>query len=426
MQLKKKKTSIAAALAAATSTLLAGSAVAQEQDVGWEIDTSVLYYGEQDDRVEDVSFTTRVARRWDDGRQFTLGITLDSLTGATPTGATPSNQPQTFTRPSARGQYTTPAGELPIDDTFKDSRTAGYLSWTQPFAEDWRGSVGVSFSTEYDYEHIGFNGSLARDINNGNTTVSGGFAYAQDEWDPQGDVPIALAEMGGIDDESNKIAGTQDKTVMDLLVGVTQVINQNTIVQVNYSYSQSEDYLNDPFKFLSVLDANGDNIPGQAGLNSYRFENRPDERTKHAVFAKMKTFVRGGALDASYRFHTDDWGIDSHTLDARYRFNLSERYYAEPHIRFYQQSEADFFQANLVAGAPLPIEASADYRLGEFTGTTIGIKLGRKLNNGSEVSGRLEYYSQSGDAKLVGVSQSSNVFPDLDAVIFQLNYRFHL
>ena len=213
---------------------------------------------------------------------------------------------------------------------------------------------------------------------------------------------------------------------MDLLIGVTQVINQSTIVQVNYSYSQSEDYLNDPFKFLSVLDANGDNIPGQAGLNSYRFENRPDERTKHAVFAKMKTFVRGGALDASYRFHTDDWGIDSHTLDARYRFNLSERYYAEPHIRFYQQSEADFFQANLVAGAPLPIEASADYRLGEFTGTTIGIKLGRKFNNGSEVSGRLEYYSQSGDAKLVGVSQSSNVFPDLDAVIFQLNYRFHL
>lgn len=425
MQLKKK-TSIAAALAAATSTLLTGNVTAQEQDVGWEIDTSVLYYGEQDDRVGDVSFATRVARRWDDGRQFTLGITLDSLTGATPTGAAPSNQPQTFTRPSARSQYTTQAGETPLDDTFKDSRTAGFVSWTQPMGDAWKGSVGLSFSTEYDYEHLGFNGSASREINQGNTTISGGFAYAQDEWDPQGGTPITLSEMRGIDDESNKIPGTQDKTVLDLLVGVTQVINQNTIVQVNYSYSQSEDYLNDPFKFLSVLDANGDNIPGQVGLNSYRFENRPNERTKHALFAKVKTYVRGGALDASYRFHTDDWGIDSHTLDMRYRFNLSQRYYAEPHLRIYQQSEADFYQANLVADAPLPVEASADYRLGEFTGTTIGVKLGRKFDNGSEVSGRLEYYSQSGDAKLVGVAQSRNVFPDLDAVIFQLNYRFHL
>ena len=177
---------------------------------------------------------------------------------------------------------------------------------------------------------------------------------------------------------------------------------------------------------VTARDANGDPIPGPAGLNSYRFEARPDERTKHSLFAKLKTYIGGGALDTSYRYMTDDWGIDSHTLDVRYRYNFSERNYVEPHVRFYNQSEADFFQANLIAGAPLPQEASSDYRLAEFTGTTFGVKFGHKFNNGNEASARVEWYNQDGDAKLTGVSNSADVFPELDAIIFQVSYRFHM
>jgi len=404
-----------------------GAALAAEtEDVGWEIDTSALFYGEQDDRVEDTSFALRVARLFEDGRQLTFGLTLDSLTGATPTGAVPLDQAQTFTRPSARGQYVTDVGELPLDDTFKDSRTAGYVNWTQPFGDDWSASVGLSFSTEYDYQHLGFNSSVSREVNAGNTTLSAGIAYAQDEWDPQGGIPIPLAEMNGTGITTNKMDATQDKTVADILFGVTQVISERMIAQVNYSFSQSDDYLNDPFKILTVLDANGDPVAGPAGLNSYRFENRPDERTQHSLFVKLKTYVGGGTLDTSYRYLTDDWGIDSHTVDVRYRFNISDRDYLEPHFRVYQQSEADFYQANLIAGAPLPQEASADYRLAEFTGTTFGLKYGHKFNNGNEASARVEWYNQSGDAKLVGVNNSRDVFPELDALIFQISYRFRL
>ena len=427
MQLKKKnKSAMSMALAAATSSLLGNAVLAQENDVGWEVDTSILYYSEDDDRVDDTSFALRVARKFEDGRQLVAGFTADSLTGASPTGAVPLDQPQTFTRPSANGQYVTQPGETPLDDTFKDSRAAGFVSWTQPFAEHWSGTAGLSFSTEYDYNHFGVNGSLSRDFNNDNTTVAAGFAYAQDEWDPEGGTPIPLSEMRGIGDLSNKTQSTEDKTVVDLLVGVTQIINERMLVQVNYSFSQSDDYLNDPFKFLTTLDVNGDPIPGPDGLNSYRFEARPDERTKHSLFAKLKTYIGGGALDTSYRYMTDDWGIDSHTLDVRYRYNFSERNYIEPHVRFYNQSEADFFQANLIAGAPLPQEASSDYRLAEFTGTTFGVKFGHKFNNGNEASARVEWYNQDGDAKLTGVSNSADVFPELDAIIFQVSYRFHM
>ncbi|NOX52023.1 MAG: DUF3570 domain-containing protein [Gammaproteobacteria bacterium] len=426
MQLNKKK-SIAAVIATATASLMSQAIAADNNDKRWEIDTSVLYYGEQDDRIEDVSFATRIAREFEDGRQLTFGLTVDSLTGATPTGAVELNQPQTFTRPSARGQYVTAPGTLPLDDSFKDSRTAGYVSWSQPFGDNWAYSAGFSFSTEYDYQHLGVNGSVSRELNNNNTTLSAGFAYAQDEWDPEGGVPNPLSELAGVGNQSNKSNANPEKTVVDLLFGVTQVINERMIAQLNYSYSKSDDYLNDPYKFLTVLDTSGQPVSGPGGLFSYRFENRPDERTKHSLFAKLKTFIGGGALDTSYRYLTDDWGINSHTLDFRYRFNLNEQNYVEPHIRYYVQGQADFYMPNLSASLPIPVEASADYRLGDFNATTIGVKFGHKFDGGSEISARIEWYQQDGEAKLHSVSGSNaDVFPDLDAVIFQLSYRFRI
>jgi len=423
VQLKGKKSPLSLALATATSSLLTGAAAAvADGDVGWEINSSVLYYGEQDDRVQDASLTLAGTRRYEDGRQLSLGITLDSLTGASPTGAAPSSQPQTFTSPSAIRQYVIEPSATPTDDTFKDSRSAAYASWTQPLDEGWSATAGLSFSTEFDYQHIGINGSISHEFDKGNRTISAGFALAQDQLDPEGGVPVPLAEMRGVDIQSNKIGGTRDKTVKDLLLGVTQVISENMIAQVNYSYSQSDDYLNDPYKFLSVLDNQGDLIPGPDGLNSYRFEQRPDKRIKHSLFAKLKTYIRGGALDTSYRFMTDDWGLDSHTIDLRYRINFSAGSYIQPHVRLYTQSQADFFKANLAAADPLPVYVTADYRLAEFRGTTLGLKFGHHLKNGNELSARIEWYNQSGKANLL--HNSRNVFPDLDALIVQLNYRF--
>jgi len=47
---------------------------------------------------------------------------LDTLTGASATGAVAQPNAQTFSRPSGDGQYTTSPNELPLDDTFRDTR----------------------------------------------------------------------------------------------------------------------------------------------------------------------------------------------------------------------------------------------------------------------------------------------------------------
>ena len=67
-------------------------------------------------------------------------------------------------------------------------------------------------------------------------------------------------------------------------------IYQVTRSQVSAHYKRQK---NDPFKFLTVLDASGDPVEGPDGLNSYRFEKRPDARSKHSLFAKSKTYIGG-------------------------------------------------------------------------------------------------------------------------------------
>jgi hypothetical protein len=82
-------------------------------------------------------------------------------------------------------------------------------------------------------------------------------------------------------------------------------------------------------------------------------------------------------LETSYRYMTDDWGVDSHTLELRYRFNFGAERYLQPHVRFYQQTAADFYRTVLFDGAPLSSYATADHRLGEFDGVTVGLKFGQ-------------------------------------------------
>jgi hypothetical protein len=425
------------ALAAATCALL-GSAVAapvaaQEESSGWSFDSTLLYYGESDDRVRDISAAVAAQRDFGDERKFSATLTADTLTGASASGAIALDRPQTFTSPSGRAVYTTAAGAVPLDDTFLDTRFALNASWTQPLARLYTVSAGVGFSTEYDYTHLGANLSLARDFNKRNTTLSAGVAWSQDDVDPVGGRPIPLAQMLDVGNDSNKRNGGESKDVLDLLLGFTQVLNRTTVLRVNYSYSDSSGYLNDPYKLLSVVDPlTGDTLArvpiGLGPDGVYLFESRPDARTKQSLYAEVKHAFGTPVMHFAYRYMTDDWGIDSHTGEVRLRWPLGDGY-IEPQLRYYTQSAADFYRASLVNGAALPRYASADFRLGDFDATTVGVKYGHGTTGGNEWSIRAEYYQQSGSVpreQVIGNQARREQYPDLSAVIVQFGYRFRL
>ena len=434
----KHKLTITGALAAATCTLLGTSApepVQAQEDPGWDFNSSLLYYGEDADRVQDLSLKVLTRRTFVDDRFFTFGLTVDALTGASPNGALPQSVPQTFTKPSGKKTYTTAPGELPLDETFRDSRVAVTASWQQPLGRLYQINVGASASKEFDYLHLGLNAMISRDFNQRNTTISAGLAIAQDELDPIGGTPTGLTPMlnAADDDEGRNKGPAETKDILDLVFGVTQVISRNLLMQVSYSYSDTSGYLTDPYKIVSVVDGiTGDAVPlipapgnGPSHLNY--FEHRPDERVKHSLYTQAKYNMNGKVLDLSYRYMTDDWEIDSHTLDLRYRFPFGSSSYIEPHIRYYTQNAAEFYGLSLIGGEALPEYASADYRLSEFDAMTIGAKYGWKTSGGNDMSVRLEYYQQSGgipSSELIGNQVNFDNTPDLNAIILQFGYRF--
>jgi len=439
-----KDLKIGAALAAATCSLLGigtpAVSSAAEAAGDWDVESALLYYGESDSRVRDTSASVHAKRNFGDERLLGLDLSLDSLTGASPNGAIATNGAQTFTSPSGRGTYTTPAGAVPLDNTFHDMRLAFSGNWSQPFARLYTLDAGLGISSEYDYQHFGGNVGVTRDFNERNTTLSFALAYSQDTIKPVGGLRLPFQAMGDAvnrgESEGDGSGGSESKNIVDVLLGMTQVLGRHTVLRLNYSYSDSSGYLTDPYKILSVVDPiTGEPVarspaPGADGPAAlYLSESRPDTRRKQGLYAELRHDFSGKVLQLDYRFSTDDWQVDSHTLESRLRLPFGSSNYLEPHLRYYQQSAASFYRYSLPDTLPLPQFASADARLADLTAYTVGLKFGHVNSQGNEWNARLEFYRQTAQApanQLIG-NQIGNVrMPDFNAVILQFGYHFKL
>lgn len=447
MQLKRNRargptSDVAKTLATATCALLgtAGPSAVLAQDIGkWDVDTAGLYYSESG-RVSDLSFNAIARTQPLEDRYLNMTFSFDALSGASPNGAAPSASEQKFPRPitltrtsgggtvqSGGGAFTVAPGELPLDSSFQDTRYAGSANWQRPLGRLGIIDFGGGVSVEHDYTHLGLDTHVAHDFNDRNTTLSAGLAWSDDSVEPIGGVPIPFSPL----ERSSGLAWTQSsqsKHVVDLLLGVTQVLNRNTIAQLNYSRSQSDGYMTDPYKIISVVDpTTGDLAPGtDPGVGLYLYENRPSSRTKQSLFGLLKHDFGKNVLDASYRAMTDDWGVDSHTVDMHFRWRFSPEKFLEPHVRFYSQTAASFYHTVLFDGQPIPQYATADYRLGEMSSVTMGLEFSTKTSGG-QFAARLEVYKQtakpSPDA-LVGSLRGLDLTPDMTAIIAQITYKF--
>ena len=414
MQLKKKR--IAGLLSAATCSLLCSPT--QAADGEWDVDSAILFYAEDNDRIEAVEPVISASKDLGDDESVSFKLVLDSLTGASATGAVPSTMVQTFTRPSGNGTYTVNPNETPLDDTFKDTRVAYSMNWEKPIDRNNRRNLGFNVSKEYDFTSISGNAMWQHDTNLKNTTWSYGINIELDDIDPVGKVPEPLTDMLAQD----KGSSSDTRNVVDLLFGVTQVIDRTSLFQVNLSLSEADGYMTDPYKFVSVVDS----VTGEP--IQQLFENRPDSRSRQSLYGKYKkTLANKDIFTASYRYMTDDWGVDSNTFDFTYRFKLDSGYFIQPHLRYYDQSEADFYYYFLVDGSAVPSEASADYRLGEMEATTVGVKFGREFDEQHSWSVRLEQYVQTGDespSEAFGQLAQQDLYPDVEATMVQFNYSF--
>ena len=409
----------------------------------WNFDTALMYYSEIN-RVKATEGILDASKDLNGGEFLNLGFVVDSLTGASANGAVAQPTAQTFTTSSGKIQAPSKQSDIPLDYSFKDTRVQASVQWIKPLFKNNTFSVGSHFSKETDYLSIGANTNWAIDFNKKNTTLSLGVASSYDQVKPIGGIhdPLTLravtlapsnggyegGEGDGIDYNDSQvvppnggiIATSDNKNNQDLLLGLTQVINRRMLMQFNYSYSAVSGYMNDPYKILSVINNNGE-------TQEYRYENRPRNRTKQAFFMQGKYHFDSGIMSLSYRYMTDDWKITSSTVDFHYHQYLIHGFYIEPHLRFYTQTAAEFYQPYLNNSDVIPQYASADYRLGALDTYTIGIKVGTPKKNGQGMTLRLEYYMQNAKNSgfsTPGILANEPVFQGIDAVIAQISYSF--
>ncbi|MEK6750614.1 MAG: DUF3570 domain-containing protein, partial [Pseudomonadota bacterium] len=192
---------------------------------------------------------------------------------------------------------------------------------------------------------------------------------------------------------------SDQKFTYDTLIGTTLVMDRNTLATATFMMGASLGYLSDPYKHISRLNVDG------TPSGSVQFERRPDERRYKSLHlrtlhSRTSKGAQGDVVDIAYRWYVDDWSIQSHTLDARYRHDLEgknsrkNKEYLQGHLRGYYQTAADFYYYGLPVLQPDPPFASADYRLAKLGTVTAGILWGQELIKDLTLTLRGEYLYQ--------------------------------
>ncbi len=306
----------------------------------------------------------------DIGTAFQVGVTLmnDAIAGASPTGI-----------PAPVGSGQVPLAQL------TDHRKAWEVDLSQKFG-DVRVSIGTSQSREHDYVSRGWSLNTLTDLNQKNTALLVGVAGHDDDvetfYDPQ------RAYVG--------------KQAFSALAGVTQVLDPRTFATVNLTWGRETGYLDDQYKLVQKTE---ELVEGSFFPVAFA-ENRPGERDTGTLFVSLKRSYPGarGALEASYRFYSDTFGVVAHTLELSWIQKVGAALTLAPEVRLYRQDAARFYYYNLDDTAIVPTVVpdsrgpaySSDYRLSSFDGLTCGMRATWKVRPHVELELAYDRYAMRG------------------------------
>ena len=412
MMKKDLKANLSVAVCALLSTV--HNVQAETYDSDTELDNSIMYYSEKG-RISVTAPQISLKKTLDEDNSINASLIYDTITGATPTGEVPYGSVQTVT--SASGRTSTVSASTKPSINLTDHRTALNASWKHQLTRLFSFTAGLNHSSESDYLSNGVNLAAALDSEDKLTTLSLGLSSTQDDVsrntkvDGVSGIPAALTDTRLLQRQAN----SEPRSTHDIVIGLTQVLSPKTLVQFSLSQSQSNGYLNDPYKLISVVDNNGIQVA------SY-YESRPDNRQRKSLYTQLVHNMDDDVMRISFRLYDDDWNIQSSTLDLKYRINL-KHFYFEPHLRLYHQSAASFHQYYLKASDTAPDFASADARLASFTSNTFGLSGGYDGKD-YQISARLEMMAQqsSPDNQAPGNLKNYDLFNGVNATIAQVNF----
>jgi hypothetical protein len=121
-------------------------------------------------------------------------------------------------------------------------------------------------------------------------------------------------------------------------VGLSQVLTRNLLLGLNFETDESDGYLHSPYRSVRYID------PTVLRGYSYEPERYPDTRASNAASAQLKYYLPyHAALDGSYRFYSDTWGIVANTVRMDYTQPLFTSWTLDANARYYWQTHANFY-----------------------------------------------------------------------------------
>jgi hypothetical protein len=295
---------------------------------------------------------------------------IDSIAGATPTGEKPAS----------------PTAPTPLA-TMHDRRKAWDTELSHQFARVGV-TVGFANSRESDYVSNGWSLNTVTDFNEKNTSLLLGYGRTDDK----------------INEEKLGWTIKRPKTGNDFLLGVNQLLSPNTSVSASLSYGRSRGFMSDPYKIVSTT-----KLAIDPGFYYTVPENRPMEKNKVSLFLAGNHNVEKlhGAVDVSYRFYHDTFGITSHTVALQWIQKIGENLIVQPSVRLYRQSAADFYYTNpdgagvVTSYDPVLGETgtgkapfySSDYRLAYMQTVDLGLKVVWKIRPWVSVDAAYDRYT---------------------------------
>ncbi len=188
--------------------------------------------------------------------------------------------------------------------------------------------IGLSSSTEFDYQSFGGNISFSKKTKD----KAGEFSIKLQAYldNVRLITPVEL-RPGGEDDHNY---GNSSRNTFEGSLSWSQIINDHFQVMFLADGVLQQGYLSLPFYRVYFDDA------------SVHQEKLPDKRLKIPLGFRASYFLGDKfIIKAYYRFYTDDWGLNSHTVNIETPIKISPFLSVSPFYRFYNQTAIKYFAA---------------------------------------------------------------------------------
>ncbi len=217
-------------------------------------------------------------------------------------------------------------------------------------------SMGYTTSSESDYEAETAFFGISQDFFGDLTSISLGYSKGDDEVSrnnyESGEI-TSVTPMGEVDRQNYRM-------------NLSQILTKNLILNLGFETITDEGFLNNPYRQVRFLNADGVGFTLQPELY-------PNTRTSDTVALRAMYYLPWRAsLRGEYRVFTDSWGIDGKSAELRYVHPWDDNLTLEFKVRHYSQTGADFY-SDLFPREDAQNFMARDKEMSSFASLSVGI-----------------------------------------------------